>query len=499
MVLPILISATLFYLSFPNIFSLEGISVLGWIFAIPIFITFEKKNIRDRIKFGFLFGLLSNLAAVNWMIPYSYLGYILLCFALSSQAVIFAILYPQEKTQNSWNIILVPCAWVVSEILRKSLMMGQSWDLAHSQSFDLYFVQWAKVFGSAGISFILILINYFLYKIFFCEKKLSRKIISAGFLVLVMMVVYGYGFWIVSHEKNNKPTALRICAIQANINYHGELSDTRIEKIIDQYVALTREALQNSKLDLVVWPETAIPTDFFKDEKLKEKVLSLVKDFGIPFVIGAIIEDQEGQHNSAILIDGKGKVQSLYFKRHLIPLTEYIPSTIFWKFLAKIFRVESPQLIPGKRLGMMTINLAKSGNVLHFGVAICSEDNISQLFREYTKQGSDFVLVLLNNGWFSQKAGLVMHAQHSMMRAVENSMPIIRVGNTGLSGLIDPWGRHSPNFLKFLQERKIFYYDITLNSQKSVNHKVADTFCVLCLVFVILMQVYKFIKPKEKR
>lgn len=51
-----------------------------------------------------------------------------------------------------------------------------------------------------------------------------------------------------------------------------------------------------------------------------------------------------------------------------------------------------------------------------------------------------FVVVLLNNGWFTQKAGFVMHAQHSMVRAAENRFRIIRSANHGWSGLIDEVG-----------------------------------------------------------
>ena len=123
-------------------------------------------------------------------------------------------------------------------------------------------------------------------------------------------------------------------------------------------------------------------------------------------------------------------MQNIYYKRHLIPLTEYIPQSWFWKNFARIFHVESFELVPGTPAGLMNITSRISKEKALFGVAICSEDNVAKVFRQYAKEVAGFVLVLLNIGWFSPKEGLVMHAQHSIMRAVENRMPVIRVANT---------------------------------------------------------------------
>ncbi len=497
---PIFVSAFLFYLSFPNLFFLKGVSFLAWIFAIPFFANLEHKNLICRLQAGFLWGLITNLAAVNWMIPYSLPGYFLLATALASQAIIFAALYPSGKVQRVGQIFYVPCLWVACEYLRKLLMFGQSWDLGHSQSFDIPLLQLAGVFGSGGISFFLIFVNYGLYLAAFRFKENSRRIAAIILVVFLASGVYAYGWFVL---KNPNPVSqadvFKIAVVQPNINYQLKLSDEQIEKIADQLIALSRQGLKQSSPDLVVWPETAIPTDFLDQTRLKSKILALVKESGVPFLIGAAIEDDSGVHNSAVFVSPDGRVTEIYHKRHLIPLTEFIPSSWFWETVAQVFHVESPELVPGTSLGLMQITSSTTGQKVSLGVAICSEDNIAQVFEQYRKQGTGFVVVLLNNGWFSQKEGLVMHAEHSIVHAVENSMPLVRAANTGLSGGIDSQGRLSAHSLDLLQEKEFFIYKIFRAQNNPAGQNLMNTFCVLCWAFVIMFQIYGLFKRQKAK
>lgn len=495
MILFVLISAFLFYLSFPNFISIVGFPFLAWIFAIPFFACLEHKKLVERLIIGFVFGFIANLLAVNWMIPYSVPGYLLLSFILSSQAVIFAILYRPWKDKTLLNILYVPCLWVASEFLRKSLMMNESWDLGHSQSFNIHLIQVANLVGSAGISFVLIFVNYAMYS-FLCRHRTRRKKISSSVrftellaMALLLMMVYLYGLISLRARNQSQASEVKICVLQPNIDYRGDLTKKRIVNIVDEYITLTRAAVEKTSLDLIVWPETAIPTDFMRDSTLQRKIMSLVRDVHVPFLIGSIREDSDGLHNSAILIDENGIVKQVYDKRHLIPLTEYLPDSLFWKKFAQIFNVDSPDLVAGAKVGMMDLQSQRHGDKIRFGVVICSEDNVSQVFRDYSREGADFIIVLLNNSWFSQKEGLVMHGQHSVIHSVENSIPTVRAANSGWSVLIDDAGRVPSDSLTTLQQRKFLYFNMASNARRSLCNIIGDTFCLLCIGFVIMFQL----------
>lgn len=490
MILPILISAVLYYLSFPNFISLYGFSWLAWVFAIPLFICFEEKKFWGRTGSGFLFGFAANLAAVNWMIPYSLPGYFLLSLVLASQGAIFAALYRPLKGRPVMSVLSVAGAWVVSEYFRKVLMLGESWNLAHTQTFDVPLMQVSGVLGSSAVSFLLIAVNYALYLVLRSAKDLKMNMRAILAVVVLLAVAYGYGFMrLVINVVPVKP--VNICVLQTDQDYHGDLTDDRVRKIVEANIVLTWEAVAvaREKPDLIVWPETAIPTDFLEDLELRMKMAALAQETGSYLLVGAAIHDEAGQHNSAVLLNSRGEVQQIYHKRHLIPLTEFVPRTWFWKMFASIFHVESPALVEGQEndAGMMEIRL-RDGRTARFGVAICSEDNVDTLFREYDRKGAQFVVVLLNNGWFTQKAGFVMHAQHSMVRAAENRFPVIRSANHGWSGLIDEVGGTKEDTMHSLGEKRFFNIELASGREKSPYNNLGDTFCFICVGFVILIQ-----------
>ena len=165
-----------------------------------------------------------------------------------------------------------------------------------------------------------------------------------------------------------------------------------------------------------------------------------------------------------------------------MPLSEYIPAGVFWKTSARIFKIESFGFAPGRDSGVMPV----PETTKKFAVLICSEDNISSLMRRNAGDGADFAVVLLNNGWFFQKSGLVMHGQHSIMRAVENGLPVVRVANTGWSCLIDPKGRVVDGSFDSLGRRMFFEYRIPPGTRRTLYNIIGDTFCWLCAAFVIM-------------
>jgi len=373
--------------------------------------------------------------------------------------------------------------------------------LAHCRSFDVAFMQIANVLGSSVISFVLIGMNYAIYNALKKSQEKQKRINGLLSAVILVAGAYSYGFITLTQSVPLPDGPLvKVCVLQTDHDYHGDLPEDQVNAIVEQNIILTRQAVavSQTKPDLIVWPETSIPTDFLQDPALNAKMTGLAQEIGTNLLIGAAIQDADGQHNSAVLLDSHGEVRNIYHKRHLIPLTEFIPDVWPWKIFANIFSVKTPDLVEGQRdaSGIMEITL-RDQETVRFGVAICSEDNIDRLFYEYRRQGARFVVVLLNNGWFTQKAGFVMHAQHSIVRAIENHFPVIRSSNHGWSGMINQWGATSDESFKTLTEKKFFSYEFAAGSRKSVPNNLGDIFCVLCIGFVILMKLYTTIREKK--
>ena len=82
-----------------------------------------------------------------------------------------------------------------------------------------------------------------------------------------------------------------------------------------------------------------------------------------------------------------------------------------------------------------------SGEVVPLGVAICFEDTDAALVRTFAKMGAKALVFVTNDSWFSQSDEPLAHAWQATARAVETGLPVVRVGNSGVTGTITPRGR----------------------------------------------------------
>ena len=123
-------------------------------------------------------------------------------------------------------------------------------------------------------------------------------------------------------------------------------------------------------------------------------------------------------------------VTQIYDKVHLVPFGEFIPGDKWITALQKLAPVGS--CTPGK--------LKLLGD---YGVAICYEDTDSAQMRALLHKGARALVFITNDSWFSDSIEAEQHSWQAVARAVETGLPVIRVGNSGVTGTIDPHGRAS--------------------------------------------------------
>jgi apolipoprotein N-acyltransferase len=278
--------------------------------------------------------------------------------------------------------------------------------------------------------------------------------LALALVVLAAPVVYGVA------RASTLPLrpAARVALVQPNIPEEVKLDrDLALDSSLTALGALTRE-LAGRSVDLVVWPEVALPADLEASAELRQRVRRLTLAVGAPILVGAYgvdgADSERRAFNSAFLVGEDGGRAGAgatawagprYDKRRLVPFVERIPFGGD-RFLPGRGGGWLGDLSPGRGAPLFDVD-ADEGRTARFGILICFESIFPELSREYRRAGADFIVNITNDAWFGgeaagqRTAALWQHPAHLVLRAIETRTGIARAANTGVSMIIDPIGR----------------------------------------------------------
>ena len=189
-------------------------------------------------------------------------------------------------------------------------------------------------------------------------------------------------------------------------------------------------------VDLVIWPETALPYLLVDNPDLPALIGAAGR--GAPVAVGLQRVEGTRGFNTMQVFATDGTTLASYDKHHLVPLGEYVPygDVAYDWFGLKTFAPQLGQAYtagPGPRV----LDLGpKLGKVLPL---ICYEAVFPQDLRVATRPG--WLLQITNDAWFGTLSGPFQHAAQARLRAVEQGLPLARVANTGVTEMVDARGR----------------------------------------------------------
>lgn len=200
--------------------------------------------------------------------------------------------------------------------------------------------------------------------------------------------------------------------------------------------------------DLVVWAESAMaefgPLGGVKAKQAAERVAR--ETGGAALLAGGDwsywVEGEKSRRmgNGAALYQCGGDMMEVYTKQHLVPFGEYIPFDKWIPALQKLSPI-GVSLWPGEgRVMQLALRGEARGSV---GIAplICFEDTDPALSREAARAGAEVLVLITNDSWFSRSNESVQHAWQAVLRAIETGLPVVRVGNSGVTGVVNMAGR----------------------------------------------------------
>jgi len=175
----------------------------------------------------------------------------------------------------------------------------------------------------------------------------------------------------------------------------------------------------------------------FKDKVPMEDWCTAMRGFSTPVMLGALTYNRQAGHrqvfNTALMVNGDGGVSGVYKKVHLLVFGEYLPFEKEFPFLRKYFG-SAGNLSPGKSLKVFSLGKVKIGPL------ICYEGIIPSIPRKLAQKGVDFFVNMTNDAWFGKTEERYQHFYLSVFRAIENRKYFVRITNTGISAVVDPFG-----------------------------------------------------------
>ena len=490
--------ALLFGGSFPPL----NTGYLAWIAFVPYFY-FLERNLNSRM-FGknFLTGIVANLIIIYWIGANSgasaVVGLLTLLGSVSVLALWFTLYgWIQVRLLKKWGepaIWTAPIVWVGVEYIRTHGSLAFPWTMiANSQTYYISLIQFASVTGTWGVSFLLILVNVFVFKALksISQPKIAGAFAVAGGMALFLPWLYGTAVLNGADEiLENSIKSIKVSIVQPNIDPRDKWDVKQRDEVYRNYGELHAEAGKQNP-DLIIWPETATPTylSINRDNRF-DQVLSFVDSAGIPLLTGTLDfkyygKDKFHKYNSSFLLRPGTRNIERYHKIHLVPFAEKVPFEDRLPFLSN-FDVGQANFTSGEDYKIFDIDGKK------FSVGICFESVFPSLVRKFVSDGTELLVIITNDAWFGNTSGPYQHAQIAVMRAIENRRSVARCANTGISELIDPYGRIIES--KRLGERGVLSGELKLLDEETIYTKYGDYVGWITAALTLLLVGFTFIK-----
>lgn len=360
-----------------------------------------------------------------WMAPFALLGMaggLALFWALAA-GVAHRIAGPD------WRWAALALALTGVELMRGYVLTGFPWGGPGLAWIDTPLAQlagFAGVYGLTGLSFLAAAA---------VAQILQHRRSVVAMVGIATVSLLGAGAIFLPNASDLPDQDVLVRLVQPNAPQHQKWDPAFSADFVWRQLDLTRAAPDPDALDLILWPETAVP---YRLGDLGGLVDAMVKaSHGTPILFGAQRDEGLRFFNSLALSTADGQVTPLYDKRHLVPFGEYVP---FGDQLAGFgITAFAAQLGQGYSAGSSArvLDLGAAGKVLPL---ICYEAVFPQDVRAMPER-PNWILHATNDAWFGNFSGPQQHLAQARFRAIEFGLPVVRVANTGVSAVIDAFGQ----------------------------------------------------------
>ena len=352
---------------------------------------------------------------------------------------------PDDRTATTvLRVLLFAAVWTLVEWLRSWIFTGFPWNPTGAvwsetrTPFGLPVAQVTTLIGTYGLT-LLTVIAAMMPAVLAPLPRFTRAWIAAATPLLLFVLIAAGGALRLARAEQRFVPDVKLRLVQAGIPQSERARPSQWESQLADYVKLSVDGRPDD-VTHVIWGEAAVPPTFFLNvDERHRHIAAIAAPLKGMLITGADRGLNDGKtwtaiYNSLYAITGAGDVAATYDKTHLVPFGEYMP----FRWLIPYDKIASGYGDFASGEGLTTLVLP---GLPAFTPLICYEAIFSGRVTSTTPTRPRWLLNLTNDAWFGMSTGPYQHYATARLRAVEEGLSLVRVANTGISAVIDGYGR----------------------------------------------------------
>ena len=393
-----------------------------------------------------------------WLMP---LGVVALPAVLAVYAGLAFALARALWSPGPARVLALAFALLVTELLRGALFTGFPWnELGMALGTNLVLAQGASAVGLHGLTALSVPIFAAPATLADRDARGRRSLAPTAMAALALIGLAGFGAWRLSGGPVGDVPGVRLRIMQPDVFGDGEFTFENKDALLANYLALSDRATAAYRTGLadvthLIWPESPFPFILSRDPDALDAIGRVLPKDTVLVTGAARVEGSQTspkdppRYFNAIQVlghdpaTGAAAVGDTYDKVHLVPFGEYTPLVGLLERLGISQFVPIPGgFTPGSRHRLLRVP-----GLPPVVPAVCYEAIFSGALLSpggLPNEGGlerGAILNVSDDGWFGRTAGPWQHLAQARLRAVEQGLPLIRAANTGVSAIIDPYGR----------------------------------------------------------
>ena len=423
---------------------------ISWLVFITLAIPFyfwNKLPAKQAAISAWLYGLGLQCTGVSWIyyslhvhgsapVFFAVLLIFLLCCYLSIYTALAAYTVNRflPANQTLRLMLFYPASWVIFEWLQGYVMTGFAWMQLGYTQIDLPLSGFAPIFGNHAVGgLIAVCSGAVVLLVLKLNQRINNQDKSFDYTKTLIVILPVLVLWFAGAllkpvdwtQAEGEPISVSV--IQGNIPQKDKWKLHMKQPTMDMYRELS---LSQQDVDLIIWPETAVPDYWYRVVPYIEQLKQDMKASDTDLLLGIFVKNDERRLlNSVLNING-----DVYNKRHLVPLGEFIPLRFLIEFFNQFVKIPMSDITSGDDDQPLL-----TGAGVPLGISICFEEAFSRDVIKDLPQAKLLVNVS-NDAWFEDSIEAHQHHAIARMRALEAGRYMIRSTNTGITSFIGPHG-----------------------------------------------------------